>query len=408
MARYSESLIRALTSPTYGRGLFTAAQNVGQIPRQMRAQQQAERERQLLASIDPNTVEGMRQLAAFYQAKGDVANANKYATQARERLRTGIQTLETGQQEIETEVNRKRLARQASELARSRGQMALSRAAESMPEADLIKYLTGQTSGDPAAGGSNTFNFGSNAYGVDEQGNLYNVGTRNNMRTGLTESVLNPIGGSPQDPVGQIRLVPKDSGMTPQQLAAVSARGAGATADETAWSEQRADVVSKAMLARPVINDMSRLGSVLDEIEASGGDTGGISAEAKAWASQNLGIESLQDYETFKKLAGQNMLGLLRSSFGANPTEGERRILAEVQAGLESSTGVNRVLIQRAIAGAQKNIQLSNWLDSNPLDSEEFNGDIDAHRRAFNIASDNIYGIVRGTESTTPRRRIDL
>lgn len=77
MARFGREFVRAATQPSYLGGLLTAAQGIGAAP--ARAQR-----RQELSQFDPNTVEGLTGLAQYYQSLGDMANAAKLATAARE------------------------------------------------------------------------------------------------------------------------------------------------------------------------------------------------------------------------------------------------------------------------------------------------------------------------------------
>jgi tetratricopeptide (TPR) repeat protein len=77
MAKFSTQFLQGLLQPSYQQGLFTTAQQLGARPRKM-AQQQ------MLSGMDPNTPEGLSQLAQFYQSQGDMENAVKYATAARD------------------------------------------------------------------------------------------------------------------------------------------------------------------------------------------------------------------------------------------------------------------------------------------------------------------------------------
>ena len=77
MARFGREFVRAATQPFYLGGLLTAAQGIGAAP--ARAQR-----RQELSQFDPNTVEGLTGLAQYYQSQGDITNAAKLATAARE------------------------------------------------------------------------------------------------------------------------------------------------------------------------------------------------------------------------------------------------------------------------------------------------------------------------------------
>jgi two-component SAPR family response regulator len=83
MARFSQEFLRAMANPTFGRGLFTAAQQAARLPVELQQQQQAQQMRQQLAQIDTNSPEGLLRLAQFYRQQGDVANAVKYEEAAR-------------------------------------------------------------------------------------------------------------------------------------------------------------------------------------------------------------------------------------------------------------------------------------------------------------------------------------
>jgi hypothetical protein len=63
--------------------MFTVGQQLGAMPAQRRRLQQAEAQRQQLAGLDPNTVQGLQGLAQFYQSQGDLENAVKYAAASR-------------------------------------------------------------------------------------------------------------------------------------------------------------------------------------------------------------------------------------------------------------------------------------------------------------------------------------
>jgi len=85
MAKFSQEFLRAMATPAgAAQGLFTAAQQAATLPQQIKQQQQAQAQKQQLSQIDPNTTEGLAQLAKFYQDQGDIANAVKYAKAARD------------------------------------------------------------------------------------------------------------------------------------------------------------------------------------------------------------------------------------------------------------------------------------------------------------------------------------
>lgn len=85
MAKFSQEFLRAMATPAgAAQGLFTAAQQAATLPQQIKQQQQAQAQKQQLSQIDPNTPEGLAQLAKFYQDQGDIQNAVKYAKAARD------------------------------------------------------------------------------------------------------------------------------------------------------------------------------------------------------------------------------------------------------------------------------------------------------------------------------------
>lgn len=84
MAKFGQQFIQGLLQPSYQQGMFTVGQQLGAMPAQRRRLQQAEAQRQQLAGLDPNTVQGLQGLAQFYQSQGDMENATKLAAAARD------------------------------------------------------------------------------------------------------------------------------------------------------------------------------------------------------------------------------------------------------------------------------------------------------------------------------------
>lgn len=84
MAKFSTQFLQGLLQPSYQQGLFTTAQQLGARPRKI-AQQR------MLSGMDPNTPEGLSQLAQFYQSQGDMQSAMKFATAARDMIERNVQ-----------------------------------------------------------------------------------------------------------------------------------------------------------------------------------------------------------------------------------------------------------------------------------------------------------------------------
>ena len=86
MAKFSQEFLRQMASPmgSVQGGLLSAVKGAATLPQQLRKQEQIQTQKQQLSQIDPNTPEGLAQLAKFYQEQGDMENAVKYAKAARD------------------------------------------------------------------------------------------------------------------------------------------------------------------------------------------------------------------------------------------------------------------------------------------------------------------------------------
>ena len=84
MATFSQGFLNALTRPSYAQNLGMLGQQIGQLPGRVVQQQKVQEQRDTLSQFDPNTVEGLQSLAQYYQSQGDLQNAAKLATAARD------------------------------------------------------------------------------------------------------------------------------------------------------------------------------------------------------------------------------------------------------------------------------------------------------------------------------------
>lgn len=91
MARFGQQFLQQMANPAYGGGLFTAAQQLGALPARRRELAKQEALKQQLANLDLSTPQGLAGVASIYQQQGDMENAAKFATQAKEMLREQAQ-----------------------------------------------------------------------------------------------------------------------------------------------------------------------------------------------------------------------------------------------------------------------------------------------------------------------------
>lgn len=126
MATFSQDFLRSLTRPSFGQGLFQVGQAIGQMPTTTRAVQQEKERKETLSGFDPNTVEGLTGLAQYYQSQGDLPNAVKLATAARD-----LATTKAEQEQISTFQEQVAVA---AEVAGLTEQAATARATTDMDE----------------------------------------------------------------------------------------------------------------------------------------------------------------------------------------------------------------------------------------------------------------------------------
>jgi len=111
-------------------GLLSAVGGAATLPQQLRKQEQIQTQKQQLSEMDPNTPEGLAQLAKFYQEQGDMENAVKYAKAARDLQAQGAAQAQLG-------VFQEQVA-QAAEAAGLTDQAATARSTTDMDELRAI------------------------------------------------------------------------------------------------------------------------------------------------------------------------------------------------------------------------------------------------------------------------------
>lgn len=84
MATFSQQFLANLGRPQLTQGMLDLGATLGAVPGQIKQQELKQQQREQLAGYDPNTVPGLQGLAQYYQGRGDLENAVKYASAARE------------------------------------------------------------------------------------------------------------------------------------------------------------------------------------------------------------------------------------------------------------------------------------------------------------------------------------
>lgn len=129
----------------------------------------------------------------------------------------------------------------------------------------------------------------------------------------------------------------------------VKAAEAGATATGKTQAERDQGFIDAGISAAEQIPTINRALDLLDQVE-----TGGWAGAAKS-VSDFLGTTS-EDTGELNSLLGRAIVGSLRSTFGGNPTEGERAALAKIEASIGQGKGVNKALLKNALVLAKVRI----------------------------------------------------
>lgn len=85
----------------------------------------------------------------------------------------------------------------------------------------------------------------------------------------------------------------------------------------------------------------------------------GPMAETRGYAGSLVGMDDAVATEELKNLVTSQALDQLRATFGAMPTEGERKILLEIQGSVNQSPEVRKRIYERAKAAAERRVEFA-------------------------------------------------
>jgi len=172
-----------------------------------------------------------------------------------------------------------------------------------------------------------------------------------------TSNGLAPIPGGPADP-DVIRAQAAAKG--------ASRVGSGANGGRISSTTEKAILEADQGIqeGQSVISNLDQALTLNDKAYSGFGST------VVPWVDRNLGplggdklgiTDSARGAATtdFNNLIGTQALGSLKAIFGAAPTEGERKILLELQASVDKSPAERKTLIERARDLAQKRIEFN-------------------------------------------------
>ncbi len=190
-----------------------------------------------------------------------------------------------------------------------------------------------------------------------------------------TATGLQPIKGGPQDPE-YLKARGEVSGGIPsevqQRRAAVVAQGLDPNAPHLqafilSGRMPREDqqpltaTDKKAILEADdaVLASETAISNLRQAKELSKKAYSGPAAGTRGYAGTFLGAEGAQETSDLNNLVMSNALSQLKSIFGGAPTEGERKILLDIQGSVNQPDSVRQAIYDRAIALANKRLEFN-------------------------------------------------
>lgn len=196
-----------------------------------------------------------------------------------------------------------------------------------------------------------------------------------NKRTGATKILINPETGKPYIASGaDVDL---------------ASRKTDAEQNAKGRSQNYADRIDQGISAAQSLPGLRRAYDLQKAISTGGGQ------DAIRRAANYLGIQSADEGE-LNSLLGQSILSSLKTTFGGNPTEGEREALKELNASFKNSGKVNERILQHALDLAKLRVDLGKSAAKSAGD----NGSLDAIEKLSSFSYDDQGG--SGKEAMTP------
>jgi hypothetical protein len=175
-----------------------------------------------------------------------------------------------------------------------------------------------------------------------------------------------PSGPKPYSPAGRVQADVNAGILTPEQ-AAQSTAPKKTPLSVTAQKEVfQAD--DSVQAGNTVIQQLNTA------LELSKKSYSGLGADTRGWITSQFGSEAGSNTEELKNLLTSQALENLKAVFGGMPTEGERKILLEIQGSVDKAPQVREEIYKRAISMAERRIEY-NKTKAEKLRSGEYFGE---------------------------------
>ncbi len=134
-----------------------------------------------------------------------------------------------------------------------------------------------------------------------------------------------------------------------QAKARIGVEAEGSKVSKKGTASRLEDAINAGLDATESVSDIGRAFELLQTVDT------GKPEEVALRAKQFFGIEAT-DAAELKTLLGRAVIANLRSSFGGNPTEGERAALAEIETAFSQQGGVNERLLNRTLTRLERRV----------------------------------------------------
>jgi hypothetical protein len=341
MARFGQQIIAGLLQPSYQQGMFTVGQQLGARPRQIAEEKEKRKRLQgLLTGQGPLT---QQDISSFIAAGGDVANIpaaqqlrESYDEPLREKGRGRLRA--TAQMELFDPQDPGQL--QGYKNVAERHKVSFNEAMQILAEERGTEIERAKIKS--TATGSGDFGFAEGETWVDTQGNYYAQGTRRNKQTGKYETVFDPITpGAPDMPVGKLTPVMPGTMETSEERVGrelETAEGRAqlditkATTIETAknFDQQKTKAADRLPTVLDTLDKVDAMLQIVDGLE-----TGSTLAQMSDLVQTALGYRET-DMGIFQTAAKELLVGRI-TSFGSNPSDGERNAIVEMLPNIQNT-----------------------------------------------------------------------
>lgn len=108
-----------------------------------------------------------------------------------------------------------------------------------------------------------------------------------------------------------------------------------------------------------VVANEGAIKALRDAKDLSSGAYDSFLAAQRSWLTSNFGNDAGQKTQELKNVIESNALGQLKAIFGAAPTEGERKVLLEIQGSVNMPARVREAIWDRAMQAAEKHLEFN-------------------------------------------------